>query len=658
MKRKLSFLFLSALTLPFFMVACSDDKEEQEVKPATDLVVDNHSVTLLQGDEITVGITSGNGDYYVKPFDESVATATISGNKVTIKATENSHLEENNRIETTVLVVDGRKKVARIQVQVAKLWDLTADVPEEGFDLFIGEKRMVKILTGNGDYEISIPEGADKYIEVGELSGQVFPVTAKFETGTEPVGITITDKKGKTTIIPVVVNIVDLALKTNEATFAEPDAEAQYITIEKGNGGYTFTYQVGDGEPTTDATIVEATEKENLITLKPKARGDVKVIVTDQKGSVEEIAVKINPYEIKLEDNATSLAINGFDNSKEVAISRGNGGYQLAPLTDDNKKHLKSAEIDESGRLKVEGNWLGTTTLTITDAAGKELDLPVTVMPMAALLDFDRCFKIDIKKFVESNQALDNMQQLTFEMVFYPTYSRSLQSFIGLEGVFLLRCEANDKSVHPDDVDLRFEIATKIHKDPNNLSGSTYGDPRFRSQQKMGNDRQNNGKWYHIAIVFDGTQSSTKEAYKMYINGVRETLTPASSDYEDVSPDPYLVLSSVSGDNALMIGRSGNNKYRLGYCGVAQARMWQTARTAEQIKEDMCKYYSQEEAKANTDLLGYWVPANGVGDISIFPNYGSAGEGLDAVVYDNGGDNIKAVTFPDRYKQVACPHSY
>lgn len=118
MKRKLSFLFLSALTIPFFMVSCSDDKEEQEVKPATDLVVDNNSVTLLQGDEITVSITSGNGDY------------------------------------------------------------------------------LVKILTGNGDYQISIPEGADKFLEVGELSGQVIPLTAKFETGADPVNITITDKIG------------------------------------------------------------------------------------------------------------------------------------------------------------------------------------------------------------------------------------------------------------------------------------------------------------------------------------------------------------------------------------------------------------------------------------------------------------------------------
>lgn len=333
MKRKLSFLFLSALTIPFFMVSCSDDKEEQEVKPATDLVVDNNSVTLLQGDEITVSITSGNGDYYVKPFDENVATATINGNKVTIKATENSQLEENNRTETTILIVDGRKKVARVLVRVAKLWDLTVDAPEEGFDLFIGEKRLVKILTGNGDYQISIPEGADKFLEVGELSGQVIPLTAKFETGADPVNITITDKKGKTITIPVVVNIVDLTLKSNEATFAEPDAESQYISIERGNGGYSFTYQVGDSEPTTNATIVEATEKENLITLKPKARGDVKVIVTDQKGSVEEISVKVNPYNLKLENEATSLIIGGYEASTEIAITRGNGDYKLAQLT-------------------------------------------------------------------------------------------------------------------------------------------------------------------------------------------------------------------------------------------------------------------------------------------------------------------------------------
>lgn len=555
MKRKLSFLFLSALTIPFFMGSCSDDKEEQEVKPATDLVVDNNSVTLLQGDEITVSITSGNGDYYVKPFDENVATATINGNKVTIKATENSQLEENNRTETTILIVDGRKKVARVLVRVAKLWDLTVDAPEEGFDLFIGEKRLVKILTGNGDYQISIPEGADKFLEVGELSGQVIPLTAKFETGADPVNITITDKKGKTITIPVVVNIVDLTLKSNEATFAEPDAESQYISIERGNGGYSFTYQVGDSEPTTDATIVEATEKENLITLKPKARGDVKVIVTDQKGSVEEISVKVNPYNLKLENEATSLIIGGYEASTEIAITRGNGDYKLAQLTDDNKTYLKTAELiteDGATKLKLTGKKLGATTLELSDAAGQKLTLPVYVNP-------------------------------------------------------------------------RFEIATKIN-------GKS--DPRFRSQQTIYCDdseggRKTPGKWYHIAIVYDGTKSSTKEAYKMYINGVRETLTPADNSYEDCAPNSSLNLTDVGGnDKALLIGRSGDS-YRVGYCKVYQARMWKRALDESEIKANMCKILNAEE---HSDLMGYWVFSKGVGGTTVFENWGNGGSGLDAQV--------------------------
>lgn len=657
MKRKLSFLFLSALTVPFFMGSCSDDKEEQEVKPATDLVVDNNSVTLLQGDEITVSITSGNGDYYVKPFDENVATATINGNKVTIKATENSQLEENNRTETTILIVDGRKKVARVLVRVAKLWDLTVDAPEEGFDLFIGEKRLVKILTGNGDYQISIPEGADKFLEVGELSGQVIPLTAKFETGADPVNITITDKKGKTITIPVVVNIVDLTLKSNEATFAEPDAESQYISIERGNGGYSFTYQVGDGEPTTDATIVEATEKENLITLKPKARCDVKVIVTDQKGSVEEISVKVNPYNLKLENEATSLIIGGYEASTEIAITRGNGDYKLAQLTDDNKTYLKTAELiteDGATKLKLTGKKLGSTTLELSDAAGQKLTLPVYVNPVCYRMEYDVCFKIDIKKYAESHSEVKSMNQLTFEVVFYPTYTRSMQSFIGLESVFLLRAEAKD--VNP-----RFEIATKIN-------GKS--DPRFRSQQTIYCDdseggRKTPGKWYHIAIVYDGTKSSTKEAYKMYINGVRETLTPADNSYEDCAPNSSLNLTDVGGnDKALLIGRSGDS-YRVGYCKVYQARMWKRALDESEIKANMCKILNAEE---HSDLMGYWVFSKGVGGTTVFENWGNGGSGLDAqVCLQNISENKPAwgaelpATYngdKSRFEPIECPHSY
>lgn len=660
MKMKLKKRFVPLLALALITLgSCDNDKDNrQEAVPAVSMEVDNKSVTLLQGDEITVNIVSGNGNYSVKSFDETVATTQVDGERVTIKAAENSALDENNQAETTILVIDGRKKVARVQVKVAKLWQLTVNVPtkdvpvddKETLDMFIGETTTVKILTGNGDYIISAPEGSDEYMEIGELSGQVFTIIGKKETGDTPIDVTITDKKGKTVEIPVEVKIVDLTLDVYEANFTEPDAAAQYINIEKGNGGYSFSYQVDDAKPTTTSTIVEASENNNTITLKPKEFGNVTVIVSDQKGSSKKIAVKVNPYAIKLENNATSLELNGFETEKVVTIARGNGGYTLSALTADNKKYIEQATIAD-GKLNVKAKWMGTTTLTITDKAGQTLDIPVKINSMAAKLEGDRCLRIDIKNYVKNHSDMDKMQQLTFEMVFYPTYSRSLQSFIGLEGVFLLRCEGGK------DENLRFEIATKIHKDPTDLSGATYNDPRFRSQQTMKNDRQNNGQWYHMAIVFDGTQSSTKEAYKMYINGVREELTPAASEYSDVKPDPYLVLSEVKGDEALMIGRSGNSEYRLGYCAVAQARMWKTARTAEQIKSDMCRFYTADEALANESLIGYWVPGNGIGSIDKFGNYGSAGSELDAVVYNNGR-SISTTTFPDRYKAVECPHSY
>ena len=43
-------------------------------------------------------------------------------------------------------------------VRVAKLWDLTVDADRKKVLTFLSvKKRLVKILTGNGDYQISIP---------------------------------------------------------------------------------------------------------------------------------------------------------------------------------------------------------------------------------------------------------------------------------------------------------------------------------------------------------------------------------------------------------------------------------------------------------------------------------------------------------------------
>lgn len=166
-------------------------------------------------------------------------------------------------------------------------------------------------------------------------------------------------------------------------------------------------------------------------------------------------------------------------------------------------------------------------------------------------------------------------------------------------------------------------------------------------------------------IVYDGTKSSTKEAYKMYINGVRETLTPADNSYEDCAPNSSLNLTDVGGnDKALLIGRSGDS-YRVGYCKVYQARMWKRALDESEIKANMCKILNAEE---HSDLMGYWVFSKGVGGTTVFENWGNGGSGLDAqVCLQNISENKPAwgaelpATYngdKSRFEPIECPHSY
>lgn len=165
--------------------------------------------------------------------------------------------------------------------------------------------------------------------------------------------------------------------------------------------------------------------------------------------------------------------------------------------------------------------------------------------------------------------------------------------------------------------------------------------------------------------TINGTKSSTKEAYKMYINGVRETLTPADNSYEDCAPNSSLNLTDVGGnDKALLIGRSGDS-YRVGYCKVYQARMWKRALDESEIKANMCKILNAEE---HSDLMGYWVFSKGVGGTTVFENWGNGGNGLDAqVCLQNISENKPAwgaelpATYngdKSRFEPIECPHSY
>ena len=158
------------------------------------------------------------------------------------------------------------------------------------------------------------------------------------------------------------------------------------------------------------------------------------------------------------------------------------------------------------------------------------------------------------------------------------------------------------------------------------------------------------GKWYHVALVYDGTQPNIMEAYKLYINGVPEKLT-GKEDYSNKAPNSSMDLTIMNADNYFMIGRANNNDYRNGLIRVYQARIWKTARTEQEIKENLCELKSGYNTD---DLVGYWIFSDGI-EKSEYEDL--SGHEMNAKVGDHNGAKPSTIA-ADRYKPVECPHSY
>jgi len=98
-------------------------------------------------------------------------------------------------------------------------------------------------------------------------------------------------------------------------------------------------------------------------------------------------------------------------------------------------------------------------------------------------------------------------------------------------------------------------------------------------------------KWYHWAFVYDGT-----------------TLTIYRDGEFNIKFDPPAPKGgSVRFDFMQMIASSG--KYFVAQCGMSQVRLWKTAISATQIKNNM---YFKVDHK-NPDLMGYWPMDEGQG---------------------------------------------
>lgn len=191
MKMK-NILYALSVLIAFIVMGCSDD--DTIIDFGENVSVDVEHVGLNPGENTSINILEGKGQYTLKSTDIEVASATVTGSTVTIEA----HKAGN----ASIIITSEDEIDSFVYVQVYT----EIELEEESVDLFWNQSARIKIVAGNGEYHIvETHKDLETFIETDD-DGSFLNIKAK-DTEMENVSITVKDKSGRST--SVIVNVTD-----------------------------------------------------------------------------------------------------------------------------------------------------------------------------------------------------------------------------------------------------------------------------------------------------------------------------------------------------------------------------------------------------------------------------------------------------------------
>jgi hypothetical protein len=135
-----------------------------------DLHIDAASIELIVGESKSITITSGNGDYTVKSSNESVATASINGTTVTVKAISTGS-------KVTITITDSKSgQTATVYVTVTEVITPIDDNPEDVIDLGLPSG----MLWASCNLGATKPEEIGEYYAWGEISPNWYDASGQY----------------------------------------------------------------------------------------------------------------------------------------------------------------------------------------------------------------------------------------------------------------------------------------------------------------------------------------------------------------------------------------------------------------------------------------------------------------------------------------------
>ncbi len=246
MKTKYIYLSMMAAALSLGFTACSDDDDEPAYPTPnqvekSEIAFDTDTVKVGVRETATFNITEGAGDYKVIAEDTAVATASISGNTVTVSSQKKGI--------TGLVVSDAKGAYKRIMVK-SMYFTMTLDKQEVKVGMKLGHTdgtANVKVLEGNGNYAaVSADESVAK---ISYIQGDSLIAILGVATGSTT--ITVTDMMGLTQTVNVTVETTSIAYTEEEKQELMNDNTLHWTwdgsTVDRSySSSYKFTHETAD----------------------------------------------------------------------------------------------------------------------------------------------------------------------------------------------------------------------------------------------------------------------------------------------------------------------------------------------------------------------------------------------------------------------------
>ncbi len=380
-------------------VTDTDTKVEKKlaVVVKASLNVEKTNVTVLEGNTVTVKVLEGTGNYTVVSSDKNVVTATLKDSTIEITGVAKG--------EGVVTVTDNDTKSAQdIKVEVKPVLNVDGTT----VSLFEGEEKTITVKEGTGNYTVTSSKEAVATVKV---EGKNIKITGVAK-GEAVVTVTDKDTKEKKEIKVVVKGRLALA-KTE-------------IAINQGETERVDIFNVVDDQydiEVVPADVLKVEKGSGMVApdglkITPLKYNKEAVKVTVKSGGQEAVlVVTVNPIDaIKVAKKDVALKLGA---KEEVRIIKGNGGYNVEVDNGD----VVAAEI----KLKQEPNQtpeyvvaleakaVGTANVKVTDVAGKEATIKVTVKGGLKLGKTELLINMGETERVDVFNVVNNTYEVTVE---------------------------------------------------------------------------------------------------------------------------------------------------------------------------------------------------------------------------------------------------